>query len=133
MVELSPSIHLGQLKVNFRPLYPDTIETLSEISEHHSEAVWDCVWEEIQKCITHDVNTLRTIVKPSWADLPSTKSEEEDVTEEDKSMTCHNAVKLDKVVESEFSGEGGSNTEESAVSAFVIDVSDGGLIEGSLS
>lgn len=45
---------VAQLKVNFRPVWRETVEVLTEIAKHRredAEALWNIVWDEIQKTI----------------------------------------------------------------------------------
>ena len=77
MTEESPEFHIAirfmiaMLKVNFKPLWPEAINSLSEsVREHKTpvqEAVWALVYAELRKAASSDAELL-AVAKPSWAE-----------------------------------------------------------------
>ena len=95
---------LAQLKVNYRPLYAETVSALAGIGALQGELIWSMVWQDLERMsITGGRQMLDLdIQKPKWAadvdkggDGPRVEAEEE---EED--FRCHNLEKGDAVVAS---------------------------------
>jgi hypothetical protein len=101
------SLSTGQLKVNFRPLYPETIAVLKELAEHHSETVWSCTFAQLELCMADKTHLLRLVAKPEWASTAEQADEDaqSETVEDEKSFICPNAGKLDKSVELEVEGQ----------------------------
>lgn len=95
----------GQLKVNFRPLYQDTIGVLTELAEQNSEMIWEITFGQLELCMPNKTDSLRLVTKPEWANSVDDAPEEEESTEESKAFHCPNASRLDKVVEDEVEEE----------------------------
>ncbi len=94
----------GQLKVNFRPLYQDTIGVLTELAEQHAELIWEATFGQLEHCMPEKAADLRLVAKPAWASSEDAEEEEES-TEELKGFHCPNASRLDRAVEDEVEGE----------------------------
>ena len=87
MTEQSPDFHIAirfmvaMLKVNFKPLWTEAINSLSEsVREHKTlvqEAVWKLVYHELRKAASSDAQLL-AVAKPSWADDMYKDDEEDD-------------------------------------------------------
>jgi U3 small nucleolar RNA-associated protein 20 len=94
----------GQLKVNFRPLYSDTIEVLSELGKRYPEMLWTIAMTEINKCHAGDLANLVSVVKPTWAKT-SLQDESSLSNDEGKSFSCPNANKLYQATDQELASE----------------------------
>jgi U3 small nucleolar RNA-associated protein 20 len=94
----------GQLKVNFRPLYSDTIEVLSELGKRYPEMLWTIAMNEINKCHTGDLASLVSVVKPTWAKA-SLQDETPASNDEGKSFSCPNANKLYQATDQELASD----------------------------
>lgn len=94
IIEHAISFLLSQLKVNFRPLYVETIKALGEFGTVHGEALWSGVWTELEKISTAESATLVDIgsKRPSWTEKSA--SPREDLKEEEEAeYRCPNADK----------------------------------------
>lgn len=87
---------LSQLKVNFRPLYTETIKMLGLVGAQHGETLWQVVWREIDKITTVDSATVLDIGsgRPGWAQPGSTAKSVPDEEEDEPEYRCHNAEKF---------------------------------------
>ncbi|WVW79710.1 hypothetical protein I302_101680 [Kwoniella bestiolae CBS 10118] len=88
---------VSQLKVNFRPIYAETITALSSIAEKQGETVWEIVWEELQKTdAAEGVSMLDLgVIKPFWAEKRYDQSESKRIEqdEDEAEFHCHNLEK----------------------------------------
>jgi U3 small nucleolar RNA-associated protein 20 len=88
-------LRTGQLKVNFRPLYSDTIEVLGELGKRYPEMLWTIAMSEINKCHAGDLASLISVIKPTWADKSTANNKavsgDDDTS---KSFHCPNANRL---------------------------------------
>ncbi|WWC59942.1 uncharacterized protein I303_102505 [Kwoniella dejecticola CBS 10117] len=88
---------VAQLKVNFRPIYAETISALSAIAEKQGTIIWEIVWEEIQETNAAESAHLMdlNVSKPSWAEAISTSNTSQRIErdEDEAEFHCHN---LDK-------------------------------------
>lgn len=109
---------LGQLKVNFRPLYSDTLEVLGEIGKRHPEILWSIAIGEIGKCHAGELASLISVPKPDWAteDVATEATDADDNL--DKSFLCPNANKLYRATERELSAESPNTTDAEAIEVY---------------
>jgi U3 small nucleolar RNA-associated protein 20 len=85
----------GQLKVNFRPLYADTIEVLSELGKRYPELLWQIAMTEITKCHAGDLEAMISAAKPAWAvENARDHDRQESTSEKQRDFICPNANKL---------------------------------------
>lgn len=98
---LTVPTHPGQLKVNFRPLYPDTIDVLAMFAQKYAEPFWLLTFGELEKCSTNDAGLLVTVAKPTWLEEAEASRVEDDDKDEnaDKSLHCPNASKLNRLLD----------------------------------
>lgn len=93
---------LSQHKVNFRPLYQETIKAFTEIGQSHGEMVWNTVWTEMEKVSKANNANLADLgrERPSWAAAQSKQSSRTDVVdeEEEPEYRCHNAERMASAV-----------------------------------
>ncbi|WWC98879.1 hypothetical protein V866_005773 [Kwoniella sp. B9012] len=93
---------VSQLKVNFRPIYAETITALSSIAEKQGEIIWEIVWEELQKTDVDEGSSMLDlgVVKPSWAEKRFEDSESRRVQqdEDEAEFHCHNLEKSRKTL-----------------------------------
>lgn len=95
----------GQLKVNFRPLYPDTIDVLATFAQKYAEPFWQLAFGELEKCSKNDPSLLVTVDKPAWVTEAEASRTEETDDDVDKSLHCPNANKLDRLLNLAMNGE----------------------------
>lgn len=85
---------VAQLKVNFRPVYAETITALSALSSRYSESIWSVIWSELERTNAADCTTAVDlgVVNPSWCGL---KGEDILVAEldQEKEFSCPNLEK----------------------------------------
>jgi U3 small nucleolar RNA-associated protein 20 len=82
---------LSQLKVNFRPLYSETIKTVASLAPVHGEYLWTLIWDELQK--TNDSREATVVdlewTEPSWIkSRPSQVNPEGDEDEDEIEFRC---------------------------------------------
>ncbi|OCF30821.1 U3 small nucleolar RNA-associated protein 20 [Kwoniella heveanensis BCC8398] len=93
---------IAQLKVNFRPVYQETIIALTVVAEKQGEVVWEIVWEELQKTNAAPSATMVDLdfSKPSWAN--KTRGGEDSasatVDEEEAEFRCPNLERSMKAI-----------------------------------
>ena len=85
---------LAQLKVNFWPLYAETVSALAGLTDKHGEILWELVWDQLEK--TSAAKSSRVVdldvQNPPWAD-------QEDISrlhpadEDEADFRCHNLEK----------------------------------------
>ncbi|TXT11027.1 hypothetical protein VHUM_01778 [Vanrija humicola] len=81
---------VSQLKVNFRPLWSETVTALTAQVPAHGNTIWTIVWEELQKTIT----TTKAVVPdlgvecPQWTTQRVEADEEEEAGDEDAEFRC---------------------------------------------
>lgn len=93
---------LSQLKVNFKPIYSETIDALKELGGSYGEIVWGGVWKEIEKTIGCEYPTITDIgfEKPTWAIIArGNDGKKEEVDEEEAEFRCHGYDKVIRAVE----------------------------------
>lgn len=94
IIDHAISYLLSQLKVNFRPLYTETIKALGEVGGTYGEAMWSGVWAELEKVSAANNATMLDIGqrRPSWAERRSS-SRDDGEEEEEPEYRCPNADK----------------------------------------
>lgn len=64
---------LSQLKVNYRPIYPEAIKALSALTAAHGDVIWENVWGELEK--THAAQVFAVpdleVETPAWTEAQS--------------------------------------------------------------
>lgn len=95
----------GQLKVNFRPLYPDTIDVLATFAQKYAEPFWQLAFGELETCSKNDATLLVTVEKPEWVTEAEASRTGETTDDVDKTLHCPNASKLDRVLNLAMNGE----------------------------
>lgn len=96
---------VGQLKVNFRPLYPDTIDVLATFAQKYAQPFWLLAFGELEKCSKNDATLLVTVDKPEWVTEAEASRTEEPADDVDKTLHCPNATKLDRLLNTAMNGE----------------------------
>lgn len=97
---------VAQFKVNFRPVYPETIAALSTLTEKHKEEVWEIVWTQLER-----TNSAKEAVavdldakNPDWAEEQGSHEDRLEKDEEEAEFRCPNFEKS-KVVFSKVWGK----------------------------
>ncbi|WRT65418.1 uncharacterized protein IL334_002361 [Kwoniella shivajii] len=82
---------VSQLKVNFRPIYSETILALSTVAQKQGEVVWEIVWEQLQKTDSAKSVTMLdlNVTKPTWAQYRSEDSETKRIGKEEDEAEFH--------------------------------------------
>ncbi|ODN80830.1 hypothetical protein L202_02973 [Cryptococcus amylolentus CBS 6039] len=85
----------SQLKVNFRPIYPEAIATLSSIAEQHKEIVWETLWSELQKTNSSSaaIAVDLDIEYPEWALVKGETEQKIEKDEDEAEFRCPNLEK----------------------------------------
>lgn len=87
---------ISQLKVNFRPLYAETIGALAGMADSSGEVLWKVLWKELQRTTSADVSHAPDLdwVQPTWATSHSQpETQQDNMDEEDVEFRCPNANK----------------------------------------
>lgn len=124
VVEQAMRVLVAQLKVNFRPLYPETVSALAALADERGEVLWDIVWDQLQRTISaadvHAVDLDWT--EPTWAHEEVDQSPDDDaIDEEDAEFRCLSLNKGRRVLETAWASSETrdlSSTAEIEVSVF---------------
>jgi U3 small nucleolar RNA-associated protein 20 len=93
---------VGQLKVNFRPLYPEITTSLATLVGRHGERIWGKIWSELER-----TNAARDVQKadlgvelPEWTHVDNnhSKRDAEDDEEAEGEFRCRSLEKSVSVV-----------------------------------
>ncbi|KAJ9115827.1 hypothetical protein QFC22_004968 [Naganishia vaughanmartiniae] len=98
---------ISQLKVNFRPLYPDTIDVLATFATKYPEPFWQLAFEQLEMCSKNNVSLLITVDRPAWVEGAEAMRGDKETTDEnvDKTLHCPNASKLDRILDAAMNVE----------------------------
>lgn len=89
---------VAQLKVNFRPIWAETVTSLTALAKQRAEIIWEIVWAELQKTIVADQTVMSDlgVTKPEWTKQKVEEEEEDDDEEQEfrcsAQVTKRNAV-----------------------------------------
>jgi U3 small nucleolar RNA-associated protein 20 len=111
LVEDATRYLLSQLKVNFRPLYPDTIKALAGLGSSRGETLWGIVWDQLQKTIAAETALGVDLdwEEPAWTKIAPVQSGETDEgDEEDKEFICPNLFKGRRALSAAWASTGDS-------------------------
>jgi U3 small nucleolar RNA-associated protein 20 len=87
---------IGQLKVNFRPLYPEITSSLAALVPKHGDSVWTTIWSELQKTNAAEVVQITDLGAdlPDWTKSGGRKQREElDIDEGEGEFRCRSLEK----------------------------------------
>jgi len=88
---------VAQLKVNFRPLYAETISALAGLAGQHGEIVWSAIWQEMEALSTaKSVSVIDLGVEnPEWVSRGAkhTTGYSSGDEDEEADFGCHNLEK----------------------------------------
>lgn len=89
-VNSSISYLVAQLKVNFRPLWSETVTALTAQVPAHGNTIWTIIWEELQKTITAAKAVVPDLGAeyPEWTAQRVEVEEEEEAGDEDVEFRC---------------------------------------------
>lgn len=81
---------LSQLKVNFRPLYSETITAIASLGSTLGEEVWGLVWEDLQKTTQSREASVVDLEwqEPGWAKRRPRTTDSEGEADEDIEFRC---------------------------------------------
>ncbi|KAL1410173.1 U3 snoRNP protein [Vanrija albida] len=81
---------VSQLKVNFRPLWSETVTALTAQVPAHGNTIWTILWEELQKTITATKAVLPDlgVEYPEWTTQRAEIDDEEEDGDEDHEFRC---------------------------------------------
>ena len=93
---------LSQLKVNFRPLYAETITTLGELVPKCGESIWSIVWSELGKVDLSDPFLPDLGMElPVWSmSDPQESQSPSTANEDDITLVCNNLIQIHGVFNS---------------------------------
>jgi U3 small nucleolar RNA-associated protein 20 len=93
---------VAQFKVNFRPLYAETITNLASLIGTQGETLWDIVWEQLQRTIAADKPHSVDLDwdEPDWTrQVAGDLQSDADATDEDEAeFRCPNLFKGRRVL-----------------------------------
>ncbi|WVF66714.1 hypothetical protein IAT40_001456 [Kwoniella sp. CBS 6097] len=93
---------VAQLKVNFRPVYQETITALAVVAEKQGEVVWAIIWEELQRTNLAPAATMVDLDfnKPSWANKSSDDEDSRNgaADEDEAEFRCPNLEKSRRAI-----------------------------------
>lgn len=91
---------IAQLKVNFRPVWAETVTALTALAARHSEDIWTVVWEEISKTISTQQTVMPDlgVVNPEWTKQKLAEEADVEYDEEDMEFRCTGLAKGRTVV-----------------------------------
>ncbi|CAK9786718.1 hypothetical protein CC85DRAFT_329402 [Cutaneotrichosporon oleaginosum] len=84
-----------QLKVNFRPVWAETVTALTSLVGSHAESIWTTVWGELQKTIVAGEAVMPDleVLYPDWTRQKAIQEEVEDDSEESAEFRCHGLLR----------------------------------------
>lgn len=84
-----------QLKVNFRPIWAETVTALSSLASGHADSIWTVVWEELQKTIVSEEVVMPDlgVTYPQWTKQKVVQEEVEDDEDDRAEFRCHGLVR----------------------------------------
>lgn len=93
---------VAQLKVNFRPLYAETITNLTTLAGTRGETLWTIVWEQLQRTIAADKSHAVDLdwEEPDWTrDVVRDTQGDSDAADDDEAeFRCPNLFKGRRVL-----------------------------------
>lgn len=97
---------LVQLKVNYRPSYPETIKWFGQLASNRDEAIWELVWAELQQTHAAPVMSIPDFaaVTPAWAQSKPSREREVEDEEDEAEFRCPNLERQNKVVTKALAG-----------------------------
>ena len=101
---------LSQLKVNYRPIYPEAIKALESLTGQHGDYIWASVWGELER--THAAKVFSVpdleVDYPSWtaekAEAGSKEQKGKQDSDEDAEFRCTAKDKLVRIFGHEWAG-----------------------------
>lgn len=91
VVEQAMRYLVSQLKVNFRPLYPETVQALASLADARGETLWTIVWDELQRTTNARVTHAADLdwEEPEWTKVWTGKpTHDQQVDEEEVEFRC---------------------------------------------
>ena len=98
---------LSQLKVNYRPIYPEAIKALEALTPQHGETIWESVWGELEKTHAAGVFAVPDLEtdSPAWTAQVTGKADKgKQESEEEAEFRCTAMDKMVKVFKKEWAG-----------------------------
>ena len=84
---------VAQLKINFRPIYTETITVLSSFGRKQGSELWTVIWSELEKTFAAETATILDFSssRPIWGTQQSSRVVEKSsgVDEAEKEFSCH--------------------------------------------
>lgn len=81
---------VAQLKVNFRPVWAETVSTLTSLAPQHAEQIWTVVWDQLSKTIVADKAVIPDleVSNPEWTTQKAAAEEADGYDDEDQEFRC---------------------------------------------
>lgn len=91
---------VAQLKVNFRPVWAETVTTVTTLTGKYSEDIWAVVWGELEKTVSTDQMVVPDlgVENPEWTRQKMVEEAEVEYEEEDMEFRCTGLAKGRTVV-----------------------------------
>ncbi|ORX36413.1 hypothetical protein BD324DRAFT_651653 [Kockovaella imperatae] len=84
---------MSQLKVNFRPIYAETIAALGQLATRYADTMWSLIWTDIVEIdLSHPSVPDLGQSSPSWSRPSERDQSSAPREEEDPALLCHNLV-----------------------------------------
>lgn len=95
VVQWSINYLVAQLKVNFRPVWAETVTALTSLVGGHAESIWTTVWDELQKTTVTEEAVVPDlgVNYPEWTRQKAAQEEAEDDGDEGAEFRCHGLVR----------------------------------------
>ncbi|EIW69152.1 hypothetical protein TREMEDRAFT_71796 [Tremella mesenterica DSM 1558] len=86
---------LSQLKVNFRPIYPEVVNSLATLANMHGDLIWSTVWGELEKVQqeTRSKTTDLLSETPQWINDGRAPGSTNRLDEDNEDFLCPNLQK----------------------------------------
>lgn len=110
---------VAQLKVNFRPLYSETVTVLASLADRKGETLWDIVWDQLQQTISATEIHMADLdwIEPTWSRVRASLREDDGVLdEEDIEFRCTSLNKSRRVLDTAWAkGESRDISDEAEI------------------
>ncbi|BEI87998.1 uncharacterized protein CcaverHIS019_0107160 [Cutaneotrichosporon cavernicola] len=86
---------IAQLKVNFRPVWAESVTVLTSLVGDHAESIWTTVWDQLQKTTIAEDSVMPDlgVSYPDWTQQKVVQEEVEDDGDEGAEFRCHGLVR----------------------------------------
>jgi U3 small nucleolar RNA-associated protein 20 len=81
---------VAQLKVNFRPVWAETVTALTALAPKNAEQIWTIVWGDLSKTILADKAVMPDlgVTNPEWTTKKAAAEEDDGYDDEEHEFRC---------------------------------------------